>query len=356
MGTRVVVMAGGTGGHVYPALAVAEDLRAEGCVVTWLGTRKGLEARVVPDAGFPLDPVAVAGIRGKAWYRRLLGPFLLLLACAQVLRIFMRRRPQVVLGMGGFVAGPGGLMARLLGIPLVIHEQNRIPGTTNRWLAKFADRVLEAFPGAFAPKVGATCTGNPLRRTLADADGQRRTRRPDEPLRVLVLGGSQGARALNLIVPEAVAKLQIPVEVRHQTGTAMRDETGARYRAAGVSATVDAFIDDMAEAYRWADVAVCRAGAMTLSELTAAGLPAVMVPFPYAIDDHQTANARFVEDAGGGLCIPQTALNADRLAAELHGFWTDPDRLQRMSERLSGLARRDASERVAAVCLQAVLR
>lgn len=355
MDTRVVIMAGGTGGHVYPALAVAEDLRARGCKVTWLGTLQGLEGRVVPAAGFTLDPVTVAGIRGKAWYRRLAGPFILILACAQALRIFRRRRPDVVLGMGGFVSGPGGLMARLLGVPLVIHEQNRIPGTTNRWLAKTANKVLEAFPGAFAPEVGAECTGNPLRRALAQCR-ERRQRRRDEPLRVLVLGGSQGAKVLNDIVPEAAAKLNFPLEIRHQTGAAMRDDTASKYREAEVAATVDAFIDDMSGAYQWADVAVCRAGAMTVSELAAAGLPAILVPYPYAIDDHQTANARLLADLGGAVCVPQARLDANRLAAELCGFGVDPDRLRVMAERIRSLARRDAAERVASACLLVAAR
>lgn len=352
MGTRVVIMAGGTGGHVFPALAVAEELRARDCEVTWLGTRRGVEARVVPPAGFMLDTVTVSGIRGKNWHQRAMSPFLAVLACVQVLGILARRRPQVVLGMGGFVSGPGGVVARLLGIPLVIHEQNGIPGTTNRWLAKLANKALEAFPGVFAPKVGAECTGNPLRRALVQGIGERRTRQQGQPLHLLVLGGSQGAKVLNQVVPDAAAKLRCPVQIRHQTGAAMRDETDAQYRALGVPAAVDAFIEDMAEAYRWADIAVCRAGAMTASELAAAGLPAVMVPYPYAIDDHQSVNARILSDAGGGVCLPQTQLDPERLAMELNRLAADPDRLQSMGERVRGLARLDAAERVAEVCLR----
>ncbi len=353
MGTRVVIMAGGTGGHVYPALAVAEELRAKDCTVTWLGTRRGLEGRVVPAAEIALDPITVAGIRGKSWYRRMAGPFILVVACLQALRILRRRRPQVVLGMGGFVSGPGGLMARLLGIPLVIHEQNCIPGTTNRWLAKWANRVLEAFPGAFPAHVGAECTGNPLRRTVGQRRA-RRQRRQEDALRVLVLGGSQGARVLNEIVPVALSKLPRLPEVRHQTGSAMRDETAAKYRETGLPAVVEAYIEDMSEAYGWADIAVCRAGAMTVSELAAAALPAILVPYPYAIDDHQTANARVVVDAGGGICIPQSKLEPAQLASELDRLGADPELLRRMGEAIRTVARPESAAQVAAACLREV--
>lgn len=355
MGARVVIMAGGTGGHVYPALAVAEELRAKACTVTWLGTRRGLEARVVPAAGIELDLITVAGVRGKSWYRRLVAPFMLLVACCQTLRILRRRRPQVVLGMGGFVSGPGGLVARLLGIPLVIHEQNRIPGTTNRWLAKRADRVLEAFPGAFPAHVGAECTGNPLRRAVVRRRATRQ-RHEEDPLRVLVLGGSQGAKVLNEIAPAALSKLRPMPEVRHQTGSAMRDGTAARYREAGLPAVVEGYIEDMSEAYGWADVAVCRSGAMTVSELAAAGLPAILIPFPFAIDDHQTANARVVVEAGGGICLPQADLDVERLAFEVERLGSDPERLRRFSEAIGTIARPEATERVAAACLEQVRR
>lgn len=346
-------MAGGTGGHVFPALAVAETLRERGCQVTWLGTRKGLEARVVPAADFTLDRIAVSGIRGKSLYRRLAAPFVLAIACVQAVWVFLKRRPQVVLGMGGFVSGPGGLVARVLGIHLVIHEQNRIPGTTNRWLARIANKVLEAFPGSFPHNVGAICTGNPLRRSLTRRI-EDRANRGDGALRVLVVGGSQGARFLNETVPAALAAMPdgVVLETWHQTGAALRDATEARYRQAGVTARVDAFIEDMAEAYRWADVAVCRAGAMTVSELAAAGLPAIFVPYPHAIDDHQTANARFVTEQGAGLCISQGDLDPERLASELMRFNEDRSRLDLMGKRIHTLARIDAADRVATLCMQ----
>jgi UDP-N-acetylglucosamine--N-acetylmuramyl-(pentapeptide) pyrophosphoryl-undecaprenol N-acetylglucosamine transferase len=334
MGTRIVIMAGGTGGHVYPALAVAEELLARGCAVTWMGTPRGLEARVVPGAGLTLDTLTVAGLRGKGWRERITGPFLLLLACVQAFRILRRRRPQVVLGFGGFVSGPGGLVSRLMNIPLVIHEQNCIPGTTNRWLAKLARRVLEAFPDSFPVEIGAECTGNPLRRAMVDW-----------PLRE----PAQDGRPLR--IPEAMSNLNPACEIRHQTGAAMCEQTAATYRRLGIEAQAVAFIEDMAAAYQWADLAVCRAGAMTVSELAAVGLPAILVPYPYAIDDHQTANARYFVTGGAGVCIAQDQLTADALAAQLNGLTADRGQLALMGRRARTLARTDAAERVADVCL-----
>ncbi|MFO1417524.1 MAG: undecaprenyldiphospho-muramoylpentapeptide beta-N-acetylglucosaminyltransferase [Methylotetracoccus sp.] len=350
MGTRVTIMAGGTGGHVYPALAVAEDLRGRGCEVTWIGTAVGLEARLVPEAGIPFDRLRVSGVRGKSLVRRVLAPLMLAGACAEAAAILRRRRPHVVLGLGGFASGPGGVMARILGIPVVIHEQNRVPGTTNRWLARIARRVLEAFPQSFSPSVGAICTGNPLRAALAQAEPGAR-REPSPPLRLLVFGGSLGAKVLNEILPAALAG-DASWDVRHQTGAAMRDETVERYRKAGVSARVDAYIDDMVEAYAWADLVVCRAGAMTVSELAAVGLPAILVPFPHAIDDHQTANARYFSDAGAGVCLPQSELTPERLATELRALREDPARLKAMAGSARALARLDAAPRVADIVLQ----
>ncbi|RYU63007.1 undecaprenyldiphospho-muramoylpentapeptide beta-N-acetylglucosaminyltransferase [Methylolobus aquaticus] len=352
MGARVVIMAGGTGGHVYPALAVAEELRSRGCELVWMGTQRGLESRVVPSAGFTLETLSVAGLRGKNWRERVTGPFLLLKSCLQAIGILRRHRPQVVLGFGGFVSGPGGLMSRLLGVPLVIHEQNCIPGTTNRWLAKSARRVLEAFPGSFPKERQAECTGNPVRRALLEIAAQRASRLPDAPLRIFVFGGSLGAQALNEIVPEALAQLNLPCEIRHQTGTAMRDQTAALYRRLGVASEVVAFIDDMASAYRWADLAVCRSGAMTVSELAVVGLPAILVPYPYAIDDHQTANARFFEKGGAGRCVPQNDLTAAGLAALIRELAADPETLVAMGRQASNLAKPQAAQRVADIALK----
>jgi UDP-N-acetylglucosamine--N-acetylmuramyl-(pentapeptide) pyrophosphoryl-undecaprenol N-acetylglucosamine transferase len=353
MAARVVIMAGGTGGHVFPALAVADWLRAQGCEIFWIGTRKGLEARLVPAADIPIDWIDAEGVRGKGVKDRLLALLRLLRAFRQALKIFRRRKPDVALGMGGFASAPGGLAAWLLRVPLVIHEQNRVPGTSNRLLASFARKVLEAFPGSFPARIGAICTGNPLRREIA-ALQERPPRAPHAPLKLLVLGGSQGAAALNRLLPEAAALLKQPVAIRHQSGPQMLDETRELYARQGVEAEVTAFIADMAEAYHWADVAVCRSGAMTVSELCAAGLPAVLVPFPHAIDDHQTANARYLADAGAALLAPQARLDAARLAAWLEEFQNDPTRLKAMSEAARKLARRDAARAVGEICLAEV--
>jgi len=350
MVARVMILAGGTGGHIFPGLAVAEELRARGCELRWMGTAAGMEARLVPNAGIPIEWLSVAGFRGKGLRAKLLAPFKLLLACWQAGAILRRFRPDVVLGMGGFVAGPGGVMARVLGIPLVIHEQNRIPGTTNRLLVKYAKKVLEAFPGSFAAAAGAVCVGNPLRRAIVDAMAQERPAR-EGGLRILIVGGSLGAKALNEIVPEALAKAAGKFSIRHQTGEAQRAETEALYARLGVEAEVVAFIQDMAEAYRWADLAICRAGAMTVSELAAAALPSILVPFPYAIDDHQTANARYVAEAGAAVLIPQSELNPQRLSEQLNTLIQDPESLSLMSEKARRLARPDAARRVAEVCL-----
>lgn len=374
MGTRILILAGGTGGHVYPALAVAHELLADGHEVVWMGTRAGLEARVVPAAGIPMEWLSVSGLRGKGWRNKLAAPFMLARACLQALGILRRVRPAVVLGMGGFVSGPGGLMARFLGIPLVLHEQNRIPGTTNRWLARWASVVLEAFPDSFPAKIGARCTGNPLRREIAAlhgkvASGEWLVARNSDSLpssslathhsppttRLLIVGGSLGARALNEAMPSALAAVGAPLEIRHQTGAAMRDDTAARYAEAGIESRVDAFVEDMAEAYAWANLAVCRAGAMTVSELSAVGLPAILIPFPYAIDDHQTHNARYLADADAAVLLPQSELTPERMAQEIKALLGQPERLQAMAANAVSLAKPEAARTVADICLQAAL-
>ncbi|WAR45219.1 undecaprenyldiphospho-muramoylpentapeptide beta-N-acetylglucosaminyltransferase [Methylomonas rapida] len=345
---RIVIMAGGTGGHVFPALAVAEEMRARGWQVSWLGTRKGLEARVVPAHGLDIDWLSVEGIRGKGLLSKLIAAFRLFQACIQARRILKQRQPDVVLGMGGFVAGPGGLMAKSLGIPLVVHEQNRVPGTTNRWLVKLAaTKVLEAFPGSFPASTHAMFTGNPLREAFIDLS-ERSEWRPDSarPLRILVLGGSQGAKVLNDNVPEALAGLPNLV-IKHQTGSAMRTEVAEHYQTLGADAEVLAFIDDMAAAYHWADLIVCRAGAMTISEVAASGLPAIFVPLLHAIDDHQSANARYLSEAGAALLLPQPELNAVNLQKAIRQVMTQ---LPAMSQAAKAKAKLDATQTVANVC------
>ena len=350
----IMIMAGGTGGHVYPALAVAGELREAGHTVIWMGTRKGLEARVVPAAGIAVEWLSVAGIRGKGVMGLLKAPLMLMRALKQSWTILRRVRPDVVLGMGGFVSGPGGLIARWSGIPLVLHEQNRVPGTTNRLLARRASVVLEAFPDSFPTSVGARVTGNPLRREIAALAGVERQRPKAEPLRVLIVGGSLGAKALNDIVPAALGLIRQPLMIRHQTGQALRDETAARYHEQGLAAEVTAFVEDMAAAYQWADLAICRSGAMTVSELAAAGLPAILVPYPHAIDDHQTANAHVLADDGAAVLMPQANLTPESLATVLRSLLDEPETLSAMSQAARLKARPEAAKTVAAVCLAAV--
>lgn len=355
MTAPILIMAGGTGGHVFPALAVAECLRAQGAAVVWMGTPTGLEAQVVPPAGFPVEWIRVAGVRGAGLKRRLSAPFMLLAALAQAGAALRRRRPAAVLGMGGFASGPGGIMARLFGIPLVVHEQNACAGLTNRWLSRLAVRVLEAFPDSFPPARRAQTVGNPVRADIAalPPPEQRFTGRRG-PARLLVLGGSQGAQALNALVPAALASwppAERP-EVRHQAGGRWLDFASRAYRDAGVPAQVTPFIADMADAYGWADLVVCRAGAITVAELAAAGVGAILVPFPFAVDDHQTANARFLERAGAAVLAPQAELTPDRLATLLHARLHDRARLLAMALAARGQARPQAAATVAAVCLE----
>jgi UDP-N-acetylglucosamine--N-acetylmuramyl-(pentapeptide) pyrophosphoryl-undecaprenol N-acetylglucosamine transferase len=350
-----MVLAGGTGGHVYPALAAAQELASRGWEIAWLGARDGFEARVVPGYGFPIDLVDVRKVRGEGIATWLLAPVRLLRAMAETAAVLRQRRPAVVLGMGGFVAGPGGLVARLLGLPLVIHEQNAVPGLTNRWLARVATRVLQAFPDTFPRGRRADTVGNPVRADIValPRPAQRYAERFG-PGRLLVVGGSLGAQALNEAVPAALAALpgdRRPA-VRHQAGRGKAEATEAAYRAAGVAADVSEFLIDMAGAYGWADLVVCRAGALTVSELAAAGVPAVLVPYPFAVDDHQTRNAAFLAEAGAGVLLPQTELPA-RLGAILTDLLGDPAGLRHMADAARALARPDAARRVADVCEEA---
>ena len=355
MSRPVVIAAGGTGGHVFPALAVAEVLRGQSVPVLWMGTRAGLEARAVPAAGIAIEWLEIGGLRGKGWGTRLRAPLALARACWQAGRILRRHRPRALLGMGGFVAGPGGLMAWLLRCPLVIHEQNAVAGLTNRILARLAARVLEAVPGTFPRGVGARHVGNPVRADIAalPAPATRFDRR-DGPLRVLVLGGSQGARALNERLPAAFAAL--PAErrprIRHQCGERHLEAARSAYAAAGVEAEVMPFIDDMAAAYGWADLVIGRAGAMSVAELAAAGVGALLVPFPHAVDDHQRANARWLEAAGAAVVVPEAELDARRLEQELSTLLSDRRSLARRAEQARALAQPRAAAELGAAILE----
>jgi len=353
----VLVMAGGTGGHVFPALAGARELRARGCEVIWLGTPRGLEARLVPPHGIPIEWISVSGLRGKGLASWFAAPYRLAKAILQSLAVMRRRRPDVVLGAGGFVSGPGGIAAWLTRRPLLIHEQNAVAGLTNRALARLADRVFEAFPGSFPRTVGAERIGNPVRPEIALlAPPQIRFAERHGPLRLLVMGGSQGALKLNLVVPAALAALpaELRPEVRHQTGARHLDATRAAYATHAVEASLEPFIENMAEAYGGADLIVCRSGALTVSELAAAGLPAIFVPFAAAVDDHQTRNAEFLVRAEAAVLIAEHEFTAERLSAELRSLIEGGrDRLVMMAARARALAVTDAAARLADACLEA---
>ncbi|OOZ37289.1 undecaprenyldiphospho-muramoylpentapeptide beta-N-acetylglucosaminyltransferase [Solemya velesiana gill symbiont] len=357
MDARIMVMAGGTGGHVFPALAVAEELKARGAEIFWLGVPDSFEARVVPEHGIEMEWVSIKGLRGKGLLGWITLPFRLLRAMSQAGLVMLRREPALVLGMGGFVAGPGGLMARLGGIPLVIHEQNAIPGMTNQYLARIATRVLEAFPGSFQTGRRAEVTGNPVRSEIAaiDEPGIRFAER-DGRLRLLVLGGSLGAQALNETVPQALALIPEDVrpEVRHQAGSSKLEDAQVSYRNAGVDAQVTSFISDMAEAYAWADLVICRAGALTVAELAAAGVGALLVPYPYAVDDHQTQNAAYLADKGAALLLPQNELTPEYLARQLEPMLEGRVLVRDMAEKSRALALPDATRRVADICEEIV--
>ncbi len=355
MSGPILIMAGGTGGHVFPALAVAEQLRRRGREVCWMGTRSGIEARLVPAAGIEIDWIGVQGLRGKGRLTLALAPFRLLRACWQALGVLRRRRPVVVLGMGGFASGPGGLMAWLLRIPLVIHEQNAIPGLTNRLLARLARRVFCAFPQAVARLPSAQVVGNPVRQAVTQLPdpAERYAARGQEPLHLLVVGGSLGARRLNETLPRALAQLeagQRPL-LRHQCGPKNEADCREAYRNAGVEAEILPFIGDMAAAYGWADLVICRAGALTVSEVAAAGVAALFVPYPHAVDDHQYANAGYLVEAGAADVQRDEAFTPEWLADYLRRC---PERRQlaERAQRARSVARSDADVRVAEALIE----
>jgi UDP-N-acetylglucosamine--N-acetylmuramyl-(pentapeptide) pyrophosphoryl-undecaprenol N-acetylglucosamine transferase len=354
---HVVVMAGGTGGHVFPALAVAEVLLARGCSVSWLGTRQGIEARLVPAAGIPVDWLDIGGLRGKGWQGWLAAPWRLGKAVVQASAALRARRPAVVLGLGGFVAGPGGLAARLAGIPLVVHEQNAIAGLTNRSLARLAQRVLAAFPTAF-PAGRATVTGNPVRANISALPAPtKRFATRQGVARVFVFGGSQGALAINRLLPAALGVLPqgLRPTVLHQAGRGDERVAAVRaaYAAAGVEAEVREFVEDMAAEYAAADLVVCRAGALTIAELAAAGIGAVLLPLSTAVDDHQTANAAWLVSAGAAVRIDERGLTAEALGAQLERVLAaGREGWLRMAEAARSCAITDAAEKVADICLE----
>ena len=352
----VLIMAGGTGGHVFPALAVADELRARGIPVVWLGTKAGIESRLVPQAGYPIEWMSITGLRGKNTLTLLLAPLRITMACWQALAVLQRRKPCAVLGMGGFASGPGGLMAWLTRKPLLVHEQNAVAGLTNKILARFADVVLQAFPGVF--KIAQT-TGNPVRQAICDIEepvsrfASRDTTQKN--LRLLVIGGSLGAVKLNQIIPQALAEIneEERPQVIHQTGVKNIESAKKSYGDAAVEAKVEAFIDDMPAVYAWADLVICRAGAMTVFELAAAGVASVLVPYPHAVDDHQTQNALYLEQHGAAIIKQQDELSADWLAETIKNFSSDRKQLLNMAIAARKLAIPGSAKTIADACQHA---
>jgi UDP-N-acetylglucosamine--N-acetylmuramyl-(pentapeptide) pyrophosphoryl-undecaprenol N-acetylglucosamine transferase len=352
----VLIMAGGTGGHVFPALAVAKVLRERGVPVVWLGVPASMEARLVPANGFPIEWVRVRGIRGKGVAAWAMAPLAIVNAVLQAVAVLRRVRPCAVLGAGGYVSGPGGIAAWLLRIPLLIHEQNAVPGLTNRWLARIAGQVLQAFPDSFKRSVHARTVGNPVRADIAAvAEPAARFAGRSGRARLLVFGGSQGAQRLNALVPTALSRLapERRPQVRHQAGERGIDAARAAYSTAQVEADVLPFIEDMAAAYAWADVALCRAGAMTIAELQAAGLGAILIPLPTATDDHQTKNADAMVSIGAGRVLQERDLTADALGACIAELTADRGRLLQMAEAARRARVIDAAAQVADLCVAA---
>ncbi|MEZ7869162.1 MAG: undecaprenyldiphospho-muramoylpentapeptide beta-N-acetylglucosaminyltransferase [Gammaproteobacteria bacterium] len=344
---RILIMAAGTGGHVYPALTTAAMLQQHAWKVEWLGTGKGIETRLVPDAGLRLHCVDVVGLRGKSKWSLLLAPWRLFKSLLQSMKVIYQFKPHCVLGMGGFVAGPGGLAAKLMGVPLILHEQNAIPGLTNRLLRPLANVTLQAFSGSFA-KGHAITVGNPLRPNIIAKKSEH------SGLRILIVGGSLGALALNQVVPEAMALLspnERP-ELWHQTGTKHQQETQDIYNKLNVVAQVDAYIDDMGRAYAWADLVICRAGALTISELAGAGMGSILVPYPYAVDDHQTANANILVRADAAILMPQTQLSALTLSQNIRALQSHPLKLVQMAAAALTCAAPQAADKVAQHCME----
>jgi len=340
---RLMVMAGGTGGHVFPGLAVAKQLQSQGWEIRWLGTADRMEADLVPKHGIEIDFIKVKGLRGQGIGRLIKAPFQIINAIMQAKAHMKRWQPDAVLGMGGYVSGPGGVAAWLLGIPVVLHEQNAVAGLTNQWLSKIAKKVFQAFPGAFPT---APVVGNPVRKDVVAIDApQQRMAQREGKIRILVMGGSQGARILNQTLPEAMAKLGEGYEIRHQAGKNSQQEVELAYQQHQVgNAQVTEFIDDVAEAYTWADLLVCRSGALTVSEVSAAGVGAIFIPFMHK-DRQQALNADHLVECGAAKMIEQPELTVDKLVAEIQTM--DRETLMTMATKAKAAAKLDADKVVA---------
>ncbi|MDN2663666.1 undecaprenyldiphospho-muramoylpentapeptide beta-N-acetylglucosaminyltransferase [Psychromonas sp. 14N.309.X.WAT.B.A12] len=351
----LLVMAGGTGGHVFPGLAVANKLKNEGWQVSWLGTAARMEARLVPEHGYEIDFIDVVGVRGNGIKRLLAAPFQVIKSIFQARKVLKKRKVDLVLGMGGFASGPGGIAAWTMGIPVVLHEQNATAGLTNRILSYFSKKVLMGFSGAFSGEK-AVLVGNPIRKELLDLP-EKVFSAPEQALKVLVIGGSLGARVLNETVPDALLNFDAQqVSILHQTGKGFAESVTASYQQTQVDYQVQEFISDMASAYQWADLIICRAGALTVAEVAAVGLPAIFVPLPHAVDDHQTKNAQNLVSADAAILIAQKELNANKLSECLVTLSQNRHLLNEMSQNCKNIAIRDATQQVAAVCQSLVLK
>ena len=349
----LLVMAGGTGGHIFPGIAVAEHLQAQGWNVHWLGTAKRMEASLVPEHGFEISFINIAGLRNKSWPELIKFPFKLMQSVVQSMRVIYRVKPDVVLGMGGYASAPGGFAAWLMSKPLVLHEQNAVAGMTNRFLARLASKVLSAFPGAFRKGINYQVVGNPLRKAITNIESNIPSQ-PSTSKRVLVVGGSLGAQVLNTVVPQTMNQIKVQnLNVWHQTGKGNKETVTASYQNYGLDEEqikVSEFIDDMAEAYSWADVVICRAGALTVSELAMAGKPAVFIPLPHAVDDHQTKNANYLVGKGAAKLIAQKDFTGTTLAQTLNSLFISDSVLQSMSRAAHNAAHVNATKAVAEVC------
>ncbi len=352
-GQGVLIMAGGTGGHIFPGLAVVEILRQRNIPVRWLGAEGGMEAQTVPQAGIDLDLVVISGLRGKGLARWIHMPLMLLRAVLQARRYLEANRPRCAISFGGYAAAPGGIAAWSKGIPVLVHEQNRIPGLTNRLLARIARKVLQGFPGTFSAKISPVNSGNPVRSDMAAIpEPQVRLAGRNGPVRVLVTGGSQGARILNMVVPAALKILNstIVLTVCHQSGEKRIEEAKSAYAAADMDVVVRPFIEDMADAYAWADIVICRSGALTVAELAAAGVASILVPYAHAVDDHQTRNAEYLSSSKAAIILPQDSLDPQALVTALKPLLSRRDQLLAMAIAARQSALPNAAENVADAC------
>jgi len=355
----LLVMAGGTGGHIFPGIAVADELKAQGWKIHWLGTANKMEARIVPEHGYDISFINISGLRGKKLLSMLVMPFKLLQSLVQARRVIKAVKPDVVLGMGGYASAPGGLAAWLSKIPLIVHEQNAAAGLSNRLLARIANKVCCAFPNAFISSIDAEVVGNPLRASIGQKESLS-TLSADETItkNILVVGGSLGAQVLNEVMPSSFAQLvscDDTFSIWHQTGAGNQEKVVASYSEHVLTTDkikVSEFIKDMATAYQWADIVICRAGALTVSELAMAATPAIFVPLPHAVDDHQTKNALYLVKCNAAKLLPQTQLNKESITTLISELFDQPEILENMAKAAYSAAKSDASQRVAKLCQQ----